>query len=114
MQLLGHLQTSPELDPDADLLIALSDDLHAEVAAMNCDNFIVRMHLEQVERFQDRASWDDLSESDRETLQRERLHWKSRCRCSTFMLWSRSLRITFLRATAPPPLAVPALRRRMH
>ncbi|MFP4495209.1 MAG: type I restriction-modification enzyme R subunit C-terminal domain-containing protein, partial [Halochromatium sp.] len=34
-------------------------------------NFIVRLHLEQVERFQDRASWDDLTESDRETLQRE-------------------------------------------
>ncbi|MEA3642162.1 MAG: DEAD/DEAH box helicase family protein [Lamprobacter sp.] len=71
VQLLGHIQTTPELDPDADLLITLTDNLHAEVAAMNRDNFIVRMHLEQVERFQDRASWDDLSESDRETLQRE-------------------------------------------
>ncbi|MBK1621064.1 restriction endonuclease subunit R [Lamprobacter modestohalophilus] len=69
--LLGHLQTTPELDPDADLQIALSDGLHAEVAAMNRENFIVRMHLEPVERFQERAVWDDLTEQDREILQRE-------------------------------------------
>ena len=71
VQLLGHVQTTPELDPDADVLIALTDGLYAEVAAMNRENFIVRMRLEQVERFQDRAVWDDLSESDRETLQRD-------------------------------------------
>ena len=71
VQLLGHIQTTPALDPDADLLIALSDGLHAEVAAMNRDNVIVRMHLEAVERFQDRRVWDDLTDADRETLQRE-------------------------------------------
>jgi type I restriction enzyme R subunit len=71
VQLLGHLQTTPELDPDADVQITLSDDLHAEVAAMNQDNFIVRQHLESVERFQQRPLWDDLTEQDRETLQRE-------------------------------------------
>ena len=71
MQLLGHVQANPELDPDADLLVSLTDGLHGEVAAMNPDNFIVRMHLEAVERFQQPDAWEDLSESDRETLQRE-------------------------------------------
>ncbi len=69
--LLGHVQTSPEFDPDAALRNSLADGLHGEVAAMNRENFIVRMHLETVERFQDRGIWEQLSESDRETLQRE-------------------------------------------
>ncbi len=71
VQLLRTIQTTPDLDPDADLLIALTDGLHAEVAAMNRDNFIVRMHLETVERFQQRNAWDDLTDADHETLQRE-------------------------------------------
>ena len=69
--LLGHVQANPELDPDAGLRNALTDELHTEVAAMNRDNFIVRMHLEAVERFQDRSIWEPLDESDRESLQRE-------------------------------------------
>ncbi len=71
VQLLGHVQAAPELDPDADLLVSLNEALHGEVAAMNTDNFIVRMHLEAVERFQDQSAWEELGESDRETLQRE-------------------------------------------
>ncbi|WP_296898290.1 DEAD/DEAH box helicase family protein [Thiohalocapsa sp.] len=71
VQLLGHVQANPELDPDADLLVSLTEGLHGEVAAMNPDNFIVRMHLEAVERFQQQDAWADLSESDRQTLQRE-------------------------------------------
>jgi len=71
VQLLGHVQANPELDPDANLLVSLTEGLHGEVAAMNPDNFIVRMHLEQVERFQQPDAWADLSERDRETLQRE-------------------------------------------
>ena len=69
--LLGHVQTNPELDPDAALQNSLTDGLHGEVAAMNRENFIVRMHLETVERFQNRGVWEQLGESDRETLQRE-------------------------------------------
>jgi len=38
---------------------------------MNRENFIVRMHLQEVERFQDRDVWAQLDESDHETLQRE-------------------------------------------
>jgi type I restriction enzyme R subunit len=71
VQLLGHVQTSPELDPDAALRNSLANGLHGEVAAMNRENFIVRMHLEAVERFEDRAAWQQLSENDREMLQRE-------------------------------------------
>jgi len=49
----------------------LADGLHGEVTAMNRENFIVRMHLEAVEKFRNRRAWDALNESDRETLQRE-------------------------------------------
>lgn len=71
VQLLGHVQANPELDPDAALRNSLADGLHGEVAAMNRENFIVRMHQETVERFQDRDAWEKLSEHDRELLQRE-------------------------------------------
>lgn len=71
VQLLGHVQVNPELDPDAGLRSALTDGLHREVASMNRENFIVRMHLEAVERFQNRATWGNLSEEDRERLKRE-------------------------------------------
>jgi len=70
-QLLGHVQTDPDLDPAAKLRGSLVAHLHGEVASMNRENFIVRMHLEAVERFQDRKTWDNLSEADREALQRE-------------------------------------------
>jgi type I restriction enzyme R subunit len=71
VQLVGHVQTNPELDPDAALRSAIIDGLHDEVRAMNRENFIVHMHLETVERFQDRVAWEQLSDDDRETLQRE-------------------------------------------
>lgn len=71
VQLLGHLQPSSELDPDARLSHALIAGLYSEVAAMNRENFIVRMHLAAVERFQQRAAWNILSDADRATLQRE-------------------------------------------
>ncbi len=71
VMLLGHLQAAPELDPDAALGPYLADGLHGEMVAMNPDNFIVRRHLETVQRFQQRERWNHLSESDRETLQRE-------------------------------------------
>ena len=71
VKLLGHVQSDTNLDPDAALGASLTDGLYGEVTAMNRDNFIVRMHLEAVERFQDRKAWDALSEHDRERLQRE-------------------------------------------
>lgn len=71
VQLLGHVQTHPDLDPDTGLQQALTETLYGEVVAMNRDNFIVRMHLETVERFQQRDVWAQLGEADREILQRE-------------------------------------------
>ncbi len=71
VQLLGHLQTSPELDKEGALAGSLGNTLHGEVAAMNHENFIVRMYLELVERLQNRAKWNALTEGDRATLQSE-------------------------------------------
>jgi type I restriction enzyme R subunit len=71
VQLLGHVATTPDLDPDKALAGALTAELHGEVAAMNRDNFIVRMHLEAVDRYRERAVWDQLSDSNREELKRE-------------------------------------------
>jgi type I restriction enzyme R subunit len=71
VQLLGHLQSNPELDPDTALAGSLADGLHGEVVAMNRENFIVRMHLEAVERFQERRAWEQLTEADRDALHRE-------------------------------------------
>lgn len=71
VQLLGHLQQAPELDPESALREGLTAGLHGEVAAMNRENFIVRMHLEAVERFQDRDSWGTLNDADRDLMSRE-------------------------------------------
>ena len=51
VRLLTSVQTVPDLDPAAALAEALTTELHREVAAMNRENFIVRMQLEAVERF---------------------------------------------------------------
>ena len=71
VQLLSHVQATPDLDPDKTVTGALITELHGEVAAMHRENFIVRMHLEAVDRFRDRTTWDKLSDADREVLQRE-------------------------------------------
>ena len=71
VQLLTLVQATPDLDPDTTLAGALTTQLHGEVAAMNRENFIVRMHLEAVDRFRERTTWEQLSDADREVLQRE-------------------------------------------
>ena len=71
VQLLAHVQASPDLDPDMALSGSLTTELHGEVAAMNRDNFIVRMHLEAVNRFRERSEWEQLSDADQERLQLE-------------------------------------------
>jgi type I restriction enzyme R subunit len=65
VELIGMLEgedTSPEL---AD---ALRDRLHAEVAGMNVDNFIVRPKRREVERFQSREAWSKLDLESRTAL----------------------------------------------
>ena len=71
VQLLTHIQVTPDLDSEAALARALTTELYREVAAMNCENFIVRMQLKAVERFQQRESWERLTVSDVEVLQSE-------------------------------------------
>ena len=71
VELLTNVQAKPKLDPEAALAGALTTELHEQVAAMNTENFIVRMHLEAVERFQQRASWEGLTATDVETLETE-------------------------------------------
>ncbi len=71
VRLLTKVQTNPDLDPEVVLAGALATELHREVAAMNRENFIVRMQLAAVERFQQRESWERLTASDVEILQSE-------------------------------------------
>ena len=71
VRLLTHVQATPDLDPEAALAGSLTTALHREVAAMNRENFIVRMQLEAVERFQERESWKRLTASDVEILENE-------------------------------------------
>ena len=71
VQLLAHVQRTPDLDQDAALASSLTTTLHGEVAAMNRENFIVRMHLEAVDRYRERDAWDQLSDDDHEQLERE-------------------------------------------
>ena len=71
VQLLAHVQETLDLDPDKTVAGALISELHGEVAAMHRENFIVRMHLEAVDRFRERPTWEQLSHADREVLQRE-------------------------------------------
>lgn len=71
VNLLTFIQANPNLDPDLALSTALADGLHREVAAMNRDNFIVRMSLECVERYQKREAWNALTPTDQLTLSSE-------------------------------------------
>ena len=68
VELLGQLQANAEHDPDTLLGESVTDILHSEVDAMSWDNFIVREHLQAVERFQNRKNWQTLDESDRTLL----------------------------------------------
>ena len=69
VQLLTGVQAAPDLDPEGALAGALTKELHGQVAAMNRENFIVRMRLEAVERFRRRESWERLTASDVDILQ---------------------------------------------
>nr|WP_298378482.1 DEAD/DEAH box helicase family protein [uncultured Halomonas sp.] len=68
VRLLGHLQLTPDLDSDNTLAYSLAEGLHGEVAAMNPENFIVRMHREAVEPFKDKKTWEKLGAEEQETL----------------------------------------------
>jgi type I restriction enzyme R subunit len=63
-RLLAAVQRAPELEPSGELSSILTGTLHGEVSAMNPDNFMVRAHLQQVDRFRNPESWKSLSDSD--------------------------------------------------
>jgi type I restriction enzyme, R subunit len=71
VQLLSYLQQRPELDGEGKLAEAVVGELYDEVSSMNRNNFIVRMHLEAIDRFRDREAWRELSDSDQAELNRE-------------------------------------------
>jgi type I restriction enzyme R subunit len=71
VQLLAQVQLDNALDPEDKVKKTVSDLLHQEVAAMNEENFIVRLHRQQVERFKDRNIWEQLSDLDKQELVRK-------------------------------------------
>ncbi len=62
-------QYGDEPETDSDVLTSIRELLHAEVGAMNTDNFIVRTKRRLVERFQDASRWTNLSDEDYLNLQ---------------------------------------------
>jgi type I restriction enzyme R subunit len=64
VQLLAAVQKAPALEPSGALRTALASTLHGEVSGMNPDNFMVRAHLQHVERFKNQAPWESLTDSD--------------------------------------------------
>lgn len=71
LELLSRLSELPEQDEATQTLIAdLKGTLHARVAAMPLENFIVRPHRQLVEPFQGRNRWDILSPTDVADLDR--------------------------------------------
>ena len=67
LKLLGGLQAA-QRDPGGALGGSVRDLLHAEVAGMNANNFLVRENASTVSAFADRSAWESLSELDREKL----------------------------------------------
>ncbi|RYD68609.1 MAG: restriction endonuclease subunit R, partial [Verrucomicrobiaceae bacterium] len=64
VRLLAAVQRTPELEPSGTLRATLTSTLHGEVRDMNPDNFMVRARLQHVERFQNSASWNSLTDAD--------------------------------------------------
>jgi type I restriction enzyme R subunit len=71
LRVLTALRKQPDLEETGALAGSLTSTLHGEVQAMNPENFIVRMRLEAVERFQRDEAWSNLSEGDVETLNQQ-------------------------------------------
>jgi hypothetical protein len=60
-----RLARIPHIQPSAGALrTSLATTLHGEVSGMSPDNFMVRAHLQHVERFRNESSWEALSDSD--------------------------------------------------
>ncbi|MFN7835267.1 MAG: DEAD/DEAH box helicase family protein [Burkholderiaceae bacterium] len=70
VELAGLIQSiaAPERGDLETLLGDVKTRLYDEVRGMSIDNFIVRPKRKAVERFQDRAAWEQLSAEDQQTL----------------------------------------------
>ncbi len=69
LELLEGIRKLDSQDEDVRALDnELATTLQTEVAAMNTDNFIVRPHLEQVEKYRESQAWESLQSSDYEEL----------------------------------------------
>ena len=64
VQVLAAVQKFPELEPSGALRASLASILHGEVSGMNSDNFMVRARLQHIEKYQNTASWEALTEED--------------------------------------------------
>ena len=67
MLFIKRLSLAEKTKDDGDLKeysTSIKDRLHNLVLTMDRDNFIVRRHLENVEKFSDRAAWDGLGDVD--------------------------------------------------
>jgi type I restriction enzyme, R subunit len=61
--------TLSERDQEGELSKELKGQMHTVVTAMNIDNFIVRRHREDIEKFSDRGNWDKLDMASIEALE---------------------------------------------
>ncbi len=72
---LELLEGIRKLEPEEEEVRALGDELattlQSEVAAMNTDNFIIRAHLEQVEKYREPQAWENLQAGEYEELARD-------------------------------------------
>lgn len=69
--LMGEIDGLPEANRTHELMALrknAKDRLYGEVSGMSIDNFIVRPKRRDVERFQNEAAWQALSEEDRQIL----------------------------------------------
>lgn len=64
VQVLAAVQKTPNLEPSGTLRNSLAQMLHSEVSGMHADHFMVRARLQHVEKFQNLASWENLSDDD--------------------------------------------------
>lgn len=61
---LGLVVALDHADLERDLRASNADCLHEIVAGMNLDNFLVRRHRQQVERWSDRSRWNAVTTED--------------------------------------------------
>jgi type I restriction enzyme R subunit len=83
VELIGELQgkdVGEATEGLSALRVGLAEHLHEEVAGMSLDNFIVRPKRRLVEKYQEKAAWQQLSAEDRAELAEHLAGLPSACR----------------------------------